>query len=142
LSPAKLVTIRQLVRSGISDRTLAAWVKAARRRLPRHGGTVSVVIVGPVKSRQLNQRYRRKDRPTNVLTFTLAQTPSDEDWGEIFLCPSIIRQEARQQGKAYRAYFKFLLQHGLIHLLGLDHHTSADHRRWQRYERRLNDLPS
>ncbi len=135
------IDVHQRVRSGLSDQTIVAWAQAARRRLPPRRGSVSIVIVGPARSRQINRQYRRKDKPTNVLSFTFDALPSSAPvepvWGEIILCPTVIKREAREQERTYREYFRFLLQHGLIHLLGLDHQTPTELQTWQKLERRL-----
>lgn len=91
--------------------------------------------------RTLNRRYRRKDRPTNVLSFHFDQSgPSPRHerlWGEVYLCPAVIRREARQGQIAYADRFRWLLQHGLIHLLGLDHVTPRQRTVWAKYEKML-----
>lgn len=55
--------------------------------------------------------------------------------GELVLCPAVIRREVSQQ--EYKTRIRFLIQHGLIHIMGLDHQTAADQLRWKRYEKRL-----
>lgn len=65
-----------------------------------------------------------------------AMVGEDAD-GEILLCPAVIRREAREQGEAYRVRLRMLLEHGLIHLLGLDHRTPAQHEVWKRFEKKL-----
>lgn len=98
------------------------------------------MVVGPAESRRLNRTYRGKDRPTNVLSWLWPADgqPTDErEWGEIVLCPAVIRREAGDYDRTYREHLQRLLEHGLVHLLGLDHKTAAEQRRWRRYERRL-----
>ncbi len=135
------VAVRQLSPSGVSDRTIVTWVRSARERLPARSGTISVVMVGPKQSRHLNRHYRRHDRATNVLSFSLgdrlAKLGNEVAWGELILCPAVIRREVRQFGGTYRAYLRFLIHHGMIHLLGLDHQTPVQQRRWNVFERRL-----
>lgn len=100
-----------------------------------------MIVVTALISRQLNRRYRRRDRPTNVLSFDYAHSRRSSELhpvdGEIILCPAVIRREAREQQRRYPAYFRFLVQHGLIHLLGLDHQTSQEQKVWTRFEQRL-----
>lgn len=115
---------------------------SARRRLKFPPGEgVVVATVTPTTMRRFNRQYRRRDHPTNVLSFRyprlpIGQTP-DEVGGEVFLCPVVIRREARQQRRPYRSYLRFLLHHGLMHLRGYDHRTLAETQRWTRIERRL-----
>ena len=121
--------------------TLRRWATQARRRL-RVQGRIAVTIVTPSISRQWNTRYRRRGHATNVLSFDYAHdAPVDSAGaleGEVLLCPNVIRRESRQLQEPYRARLKMLLEHGLIHLLGLDHATAREQRRWSRIERKLS----
>jgi len=103
-------------------------------RLP--AGDISVTVIGPTESKMLNAQYRQKEYPTNVLTFPAPQ--GSGECGDILLCAAVIRKEASAQGLRVAAYTKFLLQHGCIHLLGLDHQTDAEMKRWERIERKLS----
>lgn len=123
------------VTSPVPMSTLRRWTREAAELLRLPVGDISVTIIGPTESKALNGRYRQKDYPTNVLTFP-AQKGSGE-CGDILLCASIIRTEAKALQQTPSQYTKFLLQHGCIHLLGLDHQTDAEAKRWQRYEQRL-----
>lgn len=137
-------TITLTTTADVSRQTLERWASAARRRLPRLTGSVSVAIVSPTVSRRLNRRYRRRDMATNVLSFVHPPDRSagpERLAGEILLCPTIIRRAARRQHRPYRPYLKFLLDHGFIHLLDLDHRTPSERRRWRRFERRLASQP-
>lgn len=92
--------------------------------------------------RRLNRRWRKRDRPTNVLSFQYdagraALITPERVWGEILICPAVIRREAPRFSRTYRAHLRALVEHGLIHLLGLDHATARQQKTWQRYERRL-----
>lgn len=125
--------------SGLAPTTIGRWARWTRHRLGLWRGRISIITVSPATSRRLNERYRRRPRPTNVLSFRYASThqPAADEQGEIILCPAVIRDEAKVLGQPYAQRLKFLLQHGCIHLLGLDHQTPAAVRRWSRYERRL-----
>lgn len=134
------ITVTFRVAAGLSAGRVRAWAQAARRRLPQRPGHLSIVFVGPVASRRLNRQYRGKDRATNVLSWLWpknGQPRGEEEWGEIVLCPAVIRREAPAYERPYAQHVQRLIEHGLIHLLGFDHETPAEVRRWQRYERRL-----
>lgn len=129
-----------LTPAGVSRDTLRRWTLRARRRL-RLPGRIVINAITPSISQRLNRRYRRRRRATNVLTFDYAHDPrarsADPLAGEVLLCPAVIRREAQHSGTPYRGRLRMLLEHGLIHLLGFDHATAADQRRWERYEQRL-----
>ncbi len=90
--------------------SLAEWARAARPRT-----ALTLRIVGAREGRRLNQAFRGKDRPTNVLSF-----PLDRE-GDIVLCHPVIAREAREQGKRLAAHYAHLVVHGVLHLRGYDH---------------------
>jgi len=99
------------------------------------------VTVSSPRSRQLNRQYRHRDYPTNILSFSFSpsdQTNTAQPWGEIVLCPAVIRRQAGQWSRTYRQHFRALLEHGLLHLLGYDHRTTIEQRRWNRLEKKLH----
>jgi len=129
------------VAAGLGAGRLRLWAVSARRRLPGRVGRLSIVLVGPALSRRLNRRYRGRNKPTNVLSWRwppAAEQIGEPVWGEVLLCPAVIRREASDFHRTYPEHLRRLLEHGLIHLLGADHQTKADQRRWQRLERRLH----
>ncbi len=77
---------------------------------------LSLVFVAEKESQKLNNEHRKKDRPTNILSFPLNKTA-----GEIFICPTYAKREARQFDRTYTNYIAFLFIHGLVHLKGFDH---------------------
>ena len=129
-----------LTPAGVSTDSIRRWALRARRRLGVVG-RISITIVPPIESKRLNMRYRRKRRPTNVLSFDYAHDSEQRGDsiidGEVILCPEVIRREAVEQGETYRQRLQFLLEHGLIHLLGLDHGTALEQQQWERQEQRL-----
>ena len=77
---------------------------------------LSLVFIGATESRKLNNKWRQKDKPTNVLSFPLSETA-----GEIFITPSKAKKEAPSFDRKYDNFTAFLFIHGLAHLKGLDH---------------------
>jgi probable rRNA maturation factor len=133
------VEVQRRVRNWAPARTeLARWSRAAlgRRSL---GGELGIAMVGPAESARLNARFRGKNHPTNVLSFAAAALPRPstrerKPLGELVICPTLLRQEARAQDKTLRAHWAHLVVHGALHLLGYDHERAADARRMERRE--------
>ena len=90
--------------------------RSLAHKLPK---TVRVVLIHKETSRMLNARFRKKRKPTNVLSFRY-----DATYGEILLCPPVIRAEARTQGNTYAFQMTWMIVHGMIHLSGLHHEYS------------------
>ena len=104
---------------------LRRWAKAA---LGRRKGEITLRIVGPAESQALNRRYRKKDKPTNVLSFPYDDVLGRKGGmlGDIVICAAVVSREAREQGKAARAHWAHMVVHGVLHLLGMDHIRPKD----------------
>jgi probable rRNA maturation factor len=124
---------------------------AARHRtaLPRHkvsrwirhalsdDAQITVRIVNAEEGQRLNRDFRKKDYPTNVLTFDYAQATEESPWvmADLVLCAPVVAQEAKAQGKTLQAHYAHLLVHGTLHAQGWDHETSdADADEMEDYE--------
>lgn len=94
---------------------------------------VSVALVDDVRMQELNQEYRDKDQPTNVLSFDQlglsAGDPVPEGpqlLGDVIIALETVQNEAQSQTKSVEDHFSHLLIHGLLHLLGYDHIDDHD----------------
>ncbi|MBI4120153.1 MAG: rRNA maturation RNase YbeY [Parcubacteria group bacterium] len=84
-----------------------------------------LVFVSSQKMRQLNKRYRGRNHPTNVLSFETG--PSNElGAGDVVLCPSVIKAEAKKYGFTQKNWMTRLVVHGILHLAGYGHDTRKD----------------
>jgi probable rRNA maturation factor len=92
---------------------------------------IAIQIVDEAESAELNQRYRDKKGPTNVLSFTLDQNPLV---GDIVICAPIVRQEAKDHGIEEKAHWAHLTVHACYHLLGHDHQNSQEAERMEALE--------
>ena len=134
------VDVRRRVRAWAPPRRdFTVWAAAA---LGRHavGREIGVSVVGPAESRRLNARFRGRDKPTNVLSFPVAEIPSPvageepRPLGDLVICPQVLRTEAREQKKTLRAHWAHLVVHGSLHLIGYDHEIDSDADRMERRE--------
>ena len=84
---------------------------------------VTVRICDSAESQQLNNDYRGKDKPTNVLSFVFeAPTHIESPFlGDLVICAALVEREAKEQNKAILDHWAHLCIHGLLHLLGYDH---------------------
>lgn len=88
---------------------------------------LSVRIVDEAEIAELNERYRHKPGPTNVLSFPFeADIPLEVPLlGDLVICAAVVEREAREQDKSIQAHWAHMLVHGSLHLLGYDHITDA-----------------
>jgi probable rRNA maturation factor len=82
----------------------------------------------------LNRRWRARNAATNVLSFPAPPRYRGGFLGDIVLAAGVIRSEAAQQGKSLSDHAAHLIVHGVLHLLGHDHHRSTEARRMERLE--------
>jgi probable rRNA maturation factor len=109
--------------------------KAARAALGTKVRSLTVALSDDKRVQALNRRDRKKDKPTNVLSY-----PSGEKTflGDIVLARQTVWREAKEQKKMPADHIAHLVVHGTLHLLGYDHETSdADAERMEALERRV-----
>jgi probable rRNA maturation factor len=111
--------------------TLRRWICLALERDAR----LTLRFVGAREGRRLNRDFRGRDRATNVLTFDYARRPVIE--ADIVICVPLVRREAREQRKTFRAHLAHLVLHGVLHAQGHDHATRGQAQRMEGRERRL-----
>ncbi|HEY5623795.1 MAG TPA: rRNA maturation RNase YbeY [Gammaproteobacteria bacterium] len=94
---------------------------------------VSIRVVDEAEGAELNERYRGRGGPTNVLAFPAGDSelePYPErleeppPLGDIVVCAPVVTREAAEQGKQLEAHWAHLCVHGCLHLLGFDHETA------------------
>lgn len=133
------VTILESHQRKPSGRSLGLFTAKAARLLGLDG-EVGIRITSSEELQELNRRFRRKNRPTDVLSFPAA-TPGTA--GDIAISADIALQHAARLGHSLEAELKILILHGLLHLAGYDH--ESDEGQMQRREAALRlelKLPS
>ena len=84
---------------------------------------LTIRIVDEDESQLLNNQYREKNEPTNVLSFLINDKPL---LGDIILCHSVIKKEALAQKKSIYDHYAHLIIHGYLHLIGFNHTKNDD----------------
>jgi probable rRNA maturation factor len=111
------------------------------RALADAGGELVVRIVDSAESARLNEQYRGKAGPTNVLAFPAGDAPVPElsaaMLGDIVICADVVAREALEQDKPLEDHWAHMIIHGCLHLAGYDHEVEADARRMEQREREL-----
>ena len=96
---------------------------------------ISVTLTSDDQVRSLNAKWRGKDKPTNVLSFPMADerdlaaaNVADAELllGDIVLARGVCETEAREKGISVADHAVHLVVHGTLHLLGYDHHDERD----------------
>lgn len=108
---------------------VAAFKRWAEAAIMVSGPAELVIrVVDSEESAILNQSYRGKSGPTNVLSFPFEPPPQIETnyLGDIVICAPIVAREAVEQGKLEKSHWAHLVIHGMLHLQGHDHQTPQD----------------
>jgi rRNA maturation RNase YbeY len=108
-----------------------------------HEGELSVLFTDDQRISELNQRYLKRQGPTNVLAFPMltGSLPPSGMLGDVVISVDTALSESRELGEPLQRTVDRLLIHGLLHLLGHDHEGSSKQAlRMKREENRLMGL--
>jgi probable rRNA maturation factor len=101
------------------------------------GAELAVLLADDARVRAVNQQWRAKDKPTNVLSFPgappgrIAKAPF---LGDIILAFETTAAEAAAEEKLLEHHMMHLVVHGVLHLLGYDHMTPGEAERMEKLE--------
>ena len=111
-----------------AEEVVEAFRAAAKAIKKPSRGSVSIVFVTPTEMQRLNRTWRKKDKRTDVLSFTSSEdfpAPREEEKaiGELFLDAGFIREEAKRRKITFHEELIRNIVHGALHLYGYDHAT-------------------
>lgn len=95
-----------------------------------------IVFMNNNEIKRINNEYRNKDMPTDVITFSIfADSPKEERFiidnevylGEIMISLDRIKEQAEENNIDFKNELFFVISHGILHLLGFDHQTEKDY---------------
>ena len=114
--------------------------RAAKAALGMVQGGLVVLLTDDDTIRDLNARFRDRDRATNVLSFPAAEMPLPgraPHLGDLVLAYGVCAAEAEAQGKTLGDHLSHLTVHGVLHLLGRDHESEAEAEEMEAEERTI-----
>ena len=127
---------------------LEEFLKKVEKEIGLGADCVAVRLIGDGEMARLNETYRKKKGPTDVLSFPAAEQTGKPGslsaqvrkaggrfLGDIAIAPKVARRNAKSLGRALPDELKVLILHGALHLLGYDHET--DRGEMERIEMRL-----
>lgn len=126
------IQVQRASRKGFAPdaKELRRWAKQALSDKELSSAELTIRIVNEEEMTSLNETYRHKTGPTNVLSFPFDQ-PEEIDMpenimdlpllGDIIICAAVVNREAMQQHKSAEAHWAHMVVHGVLHLLGHDH---------------------
>ena len=103
----------------LSRREIAAFTRKVLQAAGEQLGEVSIAFVNDAAMRNVNRKFRHKNKTTDVLTFP------GEDSCEIVISVDHARRQARNEKHSLAIELRYLILHGLLHGLGYDHETDS-----------------
>lgn len=89
--------------------------------------TLTLVMTDNDYIRTINNNFRKKDKPTDVISFAYRENPFPglpdelENLGDIYISLEKAKEQSVEYGVTLKEEVKRLLIHGILHLLGYDH---------------------
>lgn len=117
---------------GIGEGDITLIAEIAARRMELDNAVITFIITDNNYIRTINRDYRKKDSPTDVISFAYREDPFpgiedvQEELGDIYLSIERAREQAEEYGVTLADELKRLIVHGMLHLLGYDHETSPE----------------
>lgn len=94
---------------------------------------VELTIVSKKAITELNKKYRKKNKPTDVISISFFDKKVGDNFaGEIFICHRFAKYQAREIGHSLDTELRFLFIHGLLHLFGYDHQKQTESKLMER----------
>ena len=100
---------------------------------------LSVLLTDDRGIQELNREHRSKDKPTDVLAFPMDESVPDPRGilGDVVISLDTADRQARARRRPLLEEVRFLLAHGVLHLVGYDHAEPAEKREMVAMTRRL-----
>jgi probable rRNA maturation factor len=127
---------------------LESFLRRAKNELGLEKASLTVCLVSDAEIARMNQTFRKKKGPTDVLSFPTSARrrpvrlrrgsktiKNGEYLGDIAISPATARRYAKKNGRKLSSELQVLILHGLLHLLGYDHETDGGE--MDRIERKL-----
>jgi len=126
-----MIEVNNLTANLIDENFLKEVAKIVLEGEKKGNVELSIALVGSGRTRELNKKYRGKNRVTDVLAFGKNQKsptlPSNKlNLGEIIICLSEVKKNAKRFNSTFEKELAFCLIHGILHLLGYDHEISNE----------------
>ena len=129
-----MIEINNLTTILVDEESLKNIAQLVLKKEKKEKSGLSIAFIGQARMRKLNERYRRKNRVTDVLAFPAASVFFEnfktgdlqkiEGLGEIVICLREVKKNAKKFGQSFQKELALCLIHGILHLLGYDHERS------------------
>ena len=113
-----MIEINNLTNFTVDKKVFSTVAKKVLLGENRRTETISLAFVDKKEIQKLNKKFRKKDKPTDVLSFELKEK---NFLGEIIICPEVVEENAKKFGVSEESEMLKVFVHGILHLCGYDH---------------------
>jgi probable rRNA maturation factor len=134
-----LVTRKRNLKQSVPARVVTRLGNAMLAALELPRAELSVLLTDDGEIHRLNREHRQKDKPTDVLAFAMDENVPDPAGilGDVVISLDTADRQARSRRRPLLEEVRFLLAHGVLHLIGYDHAEPAEKREMVAMTRRL-----
>jgi probable rRNA maturation factor len=116
-----MIEINNLTSFVVDKKKFSTVAKKVLKGENKESESISLAFVSKEEIEKLNKTFRKKNNPTDVLSFELNER---DCLGEIVICPDIVKQNAKKYRVSTEQEMIKVFIHGILHLLGYDHEKS------------------
>jgi len=118
-----MMEINNLTKFAVDKKSFSQVAKKVLLGENREMETLSLAFVSKEEIAKLNKKFRKKNKPTDVLSFELKD---DGFLGEIIICPEVVKENAKKDGITAKKEMMKVFIHGILHLCGYDHEKTEE----------------
>lgn len=113
------------------------------RKLFKRDGNIELVLIGDKKMHEMNKEYRKKDSPTDVISFAYLEvteyekTEGDIIVADIFISMDTAQRQAKEKGHDIKKEMAILFVHGLLHVFGYGHETDEEEAEMEKWAKKI-----
>lgn len=124
-----MITIVNNSTEKIPQKFVKEWLAATYKHIDKLSASslqlgkldLTVVFLDTAAAKKINSSFRKKNYATDILSF---EGDLEETLGELVLCPQVLQKQAKEHELSFKEELGYMLTHGVLHLLGLDHENS------------------
>ncbi|MDO8486372.1 MAG: rRNA maturation RNase YbeY [Candidatus Staskawiczbacteria bacterium] len=115
-----MIEVNNLTNFSVDKKFFLGVAKKVLKGENRAKENISIAFVSTTEIRKLNKKYKKKNKPTDVLSFgkTIGFI---EDSSEVIICPEVVKKNSKEFGTTFKKELTKMLVHGILHILGYDH---------------------
>jgi len=118
-----MIEINNLTNFVVDKRFFVGIAKKVLKGENKEIESLSIAFVDTKEIQKANKKFRKKDKPTDVLSFE-RNLDVEDDLNEVVICPEIVKENTKASNLNFKEELSRVLIHGILHTLGYDHEIS------------------